>query len=89
VAGDGGRHSDRFFFSPATLFSRTARPIAMRADNRIRAPWSTFLNFLKFDNLKFQKVSKKILDVYDDVFYSPAKFQTKIVCISIYIKNKL
>jgi hypothetical protein len=48
-----------------------------------RAPWSPFFNFLKFDILKFQK----ILDVYYDVFYSPAKFYNEIVHIPAYTKK--
>jgi hypothetical protein len=60
------------------------------AENRFggHAPWSLFLNFLKFDILTFQKIPEKILNVLYDVLYSTAKFQNKIVCIPAYRKNK-
>jgi hypothetical protein len=52
-----------------------------------RALWNLFLKFLKFDILKFQKIPGKILEVQNDVFYSPAKFQNEIVCIPAYTKK--
>jgi hypothetical protein len=52
-----------------------------------RALWNLFLKFLKFDILKFQKILGKILEVQNDVFYSPANFQNEIVCIPAYTKK--
>jgi hypothetical protein len=56
--------------------------IAQKIDSVDRALWSPFLNFSKFDVLRFQKILKKILAVYSNVFYSTAKYQNEMVCIS-------
>ena len=45
-----------------------------------------FLNFFTIDILKFQKIPRKILDVDNDLFYSPANFQPEIVCNKAYTK---
>ena len=37
-------------------------------------------------HFKVSKSYEKILDVYNDVFYGPAKLQAKIVCIPTYRK---
>ena len=45
-----------------------------------------FLNFFKIYILKFQKNLTKILDVYNDTFYSSVNFQPEILSISTYTK---
>jgi hypothetical protein len=42
---------------------------------------------LKIWHLRFQKILKKILEVYSSVFYSTAKYQNEIVCIPPYTKR--
>ena len=45
-----------------------------------------FLIFFTINILKFQKIPRKILDVDNDLFYSPANFQPEIVCNKAYTK---
>jgi hypothetical protein len=45
-----------------------------------------FLNFLKFDILKFEKIWKKFNDVDNNELYPLAKNQCEIFCILGYVK---
>ena len=52
-----------------------------------RSPGSPFFQSFLNQHFKVSKNSKKIIDVYNDIFYSSAKFQPKPVCISSYTKK--